>query len=170
MMKKCTLEDVLILQEIGYETFNETFKHLNSPENMKAYLEKAFNLQQLEKELSTISSSFFFLYFNEEIAGYLKVNVNEAQSENMGDESFEIERIYIRKKYKRQGLGKFLINKGIEIAKEQNKKQVWLGVWEENEGAIKFYKKMGFVENGTHSFFMGDEEQTDIIMVKTLVY
>ncbi|TKH04212.1 GNAT family N-acetyltransferase, partial [Peribacillus simplex] len=61
-IKKCTLDDSRILQEISYETFNETFKHQNSPENMNAYLERAFNLNQIEKELSNISSQFFFVY------------------------------------------------------------------------------------------------------------
>ncbi len=42
-IKKGTLEDSRKLQEISYETFNETFKHQNSPENMNAYLERAFN-------------------------------------------------------------------------------------------------------------------------------
>ncbi|MCY8234661.1 MarR family transcriptional regulator, partial [Priestia endophytica] len=37
-IKKCTLEDLRKLQEISYETFNETFKHQNSPKNMEAYL------------------------------------------------------------------------------------------------------------------------------------
>ena len=94
-LKRCTIEDIRTLQEISYETFNDTFKHQNSPENMNAYLERAFNLKQLEKELSNIFSEFFFVYFNNEVAGYLKVNTNDAQSEEMGDESFEIERIYI---------------------------------------------------------------------------
>jgi diamine N-acetyltransferase len=68
-IKKCTLEDSRKLQEISYETFNETFNDQNSPENMKAYLERAFTLKQLEKELSIISSQFFFIYFNNEVAG-----------------------------------------------------------------------------------------------------
>lgn len=58
-IKKCTMEDLHMLQEISYETFNGTFKHQNTAENMKAYLEKAFNLKQL-KELSTISLSILF--------------------------------------------------------------------------------------------------------------
>ena len=103
-------------KKLVYETFNETFKDQNSPENMKAYLERAFNLKQLEKELSNISSQFFFVYFNNEIAGYLKVNTDDAQSEEMGDESLEIERIYIKNKFQKQGLGKYLINKAMEIA------------------------------------------------------
>lgn len=168
-INKCTFEDLNELQEISYETFNETFKHQNSPENMNAYLERAFTLKQLEKELSNHSSQFFFVYCNNEVAGYLKVNTNDAQSEEMGDESLEIERIYIKSKFQKHGLGKFLLNKAMEIAMEHNKKKIWLGVWEKNENAIAFYKKMGFVQTGAHSFYMGDEEQTDFIMSKTLI-
>jgi ribosomal protein S18 acetylase RimI-like enzyme len=135
---------------------------------MNAYLEKAFNLKQLEKELSNIFSDFFFVYFNNEIAGYLKVNTNDSQSEEMGDDSLEVERIYVKKKFQKHGFGKYLLNKAIEMAMERNKKKIWLGVWEKNENAQAFYQKMGFVQTGTHSFYMGDEEQMDYIMVKTL--
>ncbi|MCR6847725.1 GNAT family N-acetyltransferase [Bacillus sp. IBL03825] len=167
-IKKCTLEDLHKLQEISYETFDETFKHQNSPENMNAYLEKALNLKQLEKELANLSSQFYFMYFNNEVAGYVKVNTNDAQSEEMGDESLEIERIYIKSTFQKHGLGKHLLNRAIEIAIEHNKKKIWLGVWEKNENAIAFYKKMGFVQVGADSFYMGDEEQIDFIMTKTL--
>lgn len=168
-LKKCTFEDVVLLQEISAETFNETFKNENSAENMKAYLERAFNLKQLEKELSNHFSQFFFVYFNHEVAGYLKVNTNNAQSEEMGDESLEIERIYIKRKFQKHGLGKYLLNKVMEIAMERDKRKIWLGVWEKNENAIAFYKKMGFVQTGAHSFYMGEEEQIDFIMTKTLI-
>ncbi|PYF08436.1 GNAT family N-acetyltransferase [Ureibacillus chungkukjangi] len=165
---KCNLEDLQTLQEVSIETFYEAFKEQNSPESMEAYLEKAFNLEKLELEISNISSQFFLIHFNNEVAGYLKININEAQSEEMGDESLEIERIYLKTKFQKHGLGKVLLNKAIEIATDLDKKKVWLGVWEENENAIAFYKKMGFVQTGTHSFYMGDEEQLDFIMTKTL--
>ena len=168
-IQKCGLEDLHTLQEVSYDTFNDTFKHQNSPENIKAYLERALNLKQLEKELSNTSSQFFFVYFNNEVAGYLKINTNDAQSEEMGDESLEIERIYIKDKFQKLGLGKCLQNKAMEIAMEHNKKKIWLGVWEKNENAIAFYKKLGFVQTGAHSFYMGDEEQIDFIMTKTLL-
>lgn len=167
-IKKCPPEDLRKLQEISYETFNETFKDQNSPENMKAYLDRAFNLQQLNEELLNTSSQFFFVCIDNEIGGYLKVNTHDAQSEDMGDELLEIERIYIRNLFHKRGLGKILLNKAIEIAMESNKKKIWLGVWEKNENAIAFYKKMGFVQSGTHAFHMGDEKQIDLIMTKTL--
>jgi len=168
-IKMCTLEDSRELQEISVETFNETFKDQNTPEQIIAYLERAFDLNQLEKELANRSSQFFFVYFNHEVAGYLKVNTDDAQSEKMGDDSLEIERIYIKKKFQKHGLGKQLLNKAIESAIELKKRKIWLGVWEENENAIAFYQKKGFVQTGAHSFYMGDEEQVDLIMTKTLI-
>lgn len=167
-LKKCTPDDIQILQTISIETFNDTFKDQNSPENMKAYLKKAFNIEQLERELSNPSSQFFFVYFHDDIAGYLKVNIDDAQSEKMGADSLEIERIYIRTNFQKHGVGKYLMNNAVQIAKEQKKKKIWLGVWEKNENAIAFYGKMGFVQTGAHSFYMGDEEQIDFIMEKTL--
>lgn len=167
-IRACSREDLQKLQEISIETFNDTFKDQNSPDNMRAYLERAFNAKQLEDELSNSCSDIFFVYYNEELAGYLKVNRDGAQSEQMSDASLEIERIYIRKKFQKHGLGKYLLNKAMETALEHKKKEVWLGVWEKNDNAIAFYKKMGFVQTGSHSFYMGDEEQIDFIMVKTL--
>ena len=127
-IKKCTLQDLHELQDMSYETFKETFKEQNSPENLNAYLEKAFNKDQIEKELSNISSQFFFVYCNNEVVGYLKINTDDAQSEEMGDKSLEIERIYIKNKFQKQGLGKYLLNKAIEMAMERQKKKIWLNI------------------------------------------
>lgn len=165
---KCTLEDSRKLQEIGYKTFKETFEDQNSLDNMKAYLKEAFNIKQVESELSNPSSHFFFVSINDEVAGYLKINTGEAQSEEMDDDSLKIERIYIINKFQKHGLGKYLFNKALDIAIKENKKKIWLGVWEKNKNAISFYKRLGFVQTGAHSFFMGNEEQTDLIMVKRL--
>ncbi|QOS79050.1 GNAT family N-acetyltransferase [Paenibacillus sp. JNUCC31] len=165
---RCSPEDLQKLQEISIETFKDTFQAQNSPENLKGYMERAFNNTQLEGELSNTHSEIYFIYFDEDLAGYLKVNINEAQTENMGDDSLEIERIYIQNKFQKHGLGKYLLNKAMEIAIEHHKKNIWLGVWEKNDNAIAFYKKMGFIQTGTHSFYMGDEEQTDFIMVKKI--
>ena len=167
-MKKCTNEELETLQEISIETFKATFQEQNSPENIKAYLETAFTLSKLKKEMADNFSHFYFVYFHGEVAGYLKVNMNDAQTEEIGDDALEIERIYIRNKFQGSGLGKYVLNEAMKIAEECAKTRIWLGVWENNINALGFYKKMGFVKAGAHSFYMGDEKQTDYIMIKTL--
>src|SRR5690606_3241791 len=133
----------------------------NTPENMQTYIEKAFNLEQLSSELNNPSSQFYFAYFNDDLAGYLKMNTDDAQSERMGDDALEIQRIYIKREFQRHGLGKYLVHYAKEIGIKNNKKKIWLGVWEHNANAIAFYEKMGFVQTGKFSFYLGDEEQTD---------
>ena len=166
---RCTENEWIQLQEISRITFDETFRAQNKPENMEAYLTQAFTEEKIKNELSEENSQFFFIYAGEEPAGYLKVNIADAQTEEMGSESLEIERIYILKDFQSQGLGRVLFDKAMDIADEMQASKIWLGVWEKNDKAIAFYKKLGFSEHGSHFFYMGDEEQTDITMVKPLI-
>lgn len=50
------------------------------------------------------------------------------------------------------------------IGHNRNKKILWLGVWQENKGAIQFYERHGFQKFGTHPYFIGSDEQTDWLM------
>lgn len=168
MIRVCYEKDIHLLQKISIETFNDTFQEQNTAENMKVYLEEAFTTEKLLKELANPQSEFYFLYDEDQIAGYLKINIGEAQSEEMGDDTLEIERIYIGKAFQRKGFGKLLFDKAIERATAQKKTKVWLGVWEKNEQALQFYRKLGFEQTGAHSFWMGEDEQIDLIMVKNI--
>ncbi|CAM4214918.1 GNAT family N-acetyltransferase [Saccharibacillus endophyticus] len=167
-IRKCDIQDLKTLRDIGIETFNDTFAAQNKPENMRAYLAKAFDEKKLQQELNTPNSSFFFISHNNQLAGFLKVNVGTAQSEPMGDNSLEVERIYVRRSFKRMGLGKKLMNYAFELAEQQHKTKIWLGVWEKNTSAVLFYEQQGFVLTDKHSFWMGDDEQIDWIMTKSL--
>ncbi|AKG75176.1 GNAT family N-acetyltransferase [Salinicoccus halodurans] len=167
-IEKCTFEDLKTLQKISYDTFDETFRDQNTEENMRTYLNNAFTEEKLTAELRNPSSQFFFVYHNDAVAGYLKVNTGDAQTEEMGKEALELERIYISRNFQKLGLGKQLLDKTFEIARSSGKEKIWLGVWEKNENALDFYRRKGFIQTGAHSFYMGDEEQTDLIMEKTL--
>lgn len=167
-LRACTQYDLTSLKEISIETFKDTFAAQNKVENVEAYLNRAYTDEQLTQELAQKDSQFFFVYDDEQLAGYIKVNVNAAQSEQMSDDSLEVERIYVRPDFKRRGIGKYMLEQAITIAKEKKKSQVWLGVWEKNMNALAFYQKMGFVQIDAHSFYMGDDEQTDFIMKKMI--
>ena len=168
LIKKCTLQDLESLQKISIETFYQTFADSNAAENMKAYLQNAYNEEKLYKELSNPNSSFFFVYVDELLAGYLKLNEFPSQSDINDSDSLELERIYILKEFQGAGLGKDLLEHTISIAIEHGKKYIWLGVWEHNERAKRFYQKNGFYRIGEHSFVVGDDVQIDYVMRKDL--
>ena len=160
---------IVELQAIGKRTFFESFSSENTEEDMKTYLTEKFSLEQLGLELNNPHSAFYFAKIEQEIIGYLKVNTEEAQTAISEKEGFEIERIYVLKPYHGKKGGQLLCNKALEIAKEKKAAYVWLGVWEKNPRAIRFYEKNGFVEFDKHIFVLGSDVQTDIMMKLQLV-
>ena len=163
-IRKGTLSDLSVLQNIGRQTFSETFAEGNTEENMKKYLEEGFSNEKLTAELKNPDSEFYFAIQENEVIGYLKINHGQSQTELKDATAMEIERIYVLKDFHGKNVGQVLYQKAIDIAKEKNADYVWLGVWEENPRAINFYKKNGFVEFDKHIFVLGDDEQTDIMM------
>ncbi|WP_206215454.1 MULTISPECIES: N-acetyltransferase [unclassified Enterococcus] len=163
-----TLEDVDLLQRISIETFTDTFGKDNTPEQLEDYLSQAYSRTQLTQELQEIHTEFILVTVAGEPAGYLKLNTEEAQSEEMGHSFLEIERIYVRKSFKHQRIGTWLLELAFKKARAKKKSAVWLGVWEHNQPAQAFYKKHGFIFHSQHIFYVGDDPQTDYILVKKI--
>lgn len=153
-----------VLQLISAQTFSETFSEHNDEGDMKLYIESSFNPTTLKIQLENNSSKFYFATDGEEVVGYLKINWGNAQSESLGNNSLEVERIYVLKSYHGKKVGMVLYQKALEVATELNFDFIWLGVWEKNERAIQFYQKNGFVEFDKHLFKLGKDVQTDLLM------
>ncbi len=138
IIKKVTLNDLDRLQKSSRQTFSETFAAKNTEENMRKYLEEGFSTKKLTDELNNKESAFYFAELNGEVVGL--------------------------KEFHGKNVGQLLYQKAVDIAREKDVDYVWLGVWEENERAINFYRKNGFVEFDKHIFKLGEDEQTDIMM------
>lgn len=163
-----SIDNYKTLQLIGQETFYETFASDNSEEDMQKYLSESFSDAKVKEELSNRESLFFIAWEDNDPIGYLKVNLGNAQTELQDPLALEIERIYVKATHHGKRIGQLLYDRAIEIAQQTNKNSIWLGVWEKNPKAIRFYEKNGFVAFDKHIFKMGADEQTDIMMRKTL--
>lgn len=166
---RITTNEIDQLQKIGRQTFYETFSTGNTQENMQKYLDERFSIEKLTAELNDKNAIFYFAQLENKIVGYLKINFGDSQTELKDDKSLEIERIYVLKEFQGKKIGQILYDKAIEIAKQKDADYIWLGVWEENPRAIKFYKKNGFIEFDKHIFKLGNDEQTDIMMKLKLI-
>lgn len=167
-IQKAEFGDLKTLQEIGKATFFETFAESNTDADMQQYLAVQFSLDKLSTELLERNSQFFIAWDAGSAIGYLKVNTGDAQTELKENHSLEIERIYVLNAYHGKKVGQQLYERALKVASGLGKSSVWLGVWEKNPRAIRFYEKNGFVAFSTHVFKMGDDEQTDIMMRKEL--
>ncbi len=167
-IRKVLTNEVELLQQISKQTFMETYSTGNTVKNMNRYLEEEFSIENLASELNDENAAFYFARYDSKIVGYLKVNFGDSQTELHDKNTLEIQRIYVSKKFQGSGIGKSLYKKAIKIAQEKEVEFVWLGVWEENPKAIRFYEKVGFEAFDKHIFVLGDEEQTDIMMKKVV--
>ena len=162
--KKCTLTNLEELVEISRETFINAFEKDNNPEDFKNYISSAFEKTVIAKQLSNRNSFFYFVFNNEQLVGYFKLNTADAQTDITLEDSIELERIYVLKEYQGQQIGAKILQEAINLATQQNKKYMWLGVWENNLEAIRFYEKHLFTKFDTHPYYIGKDKQTDWLM------
>lgn len=163
-ISKIEINAVELLRAISIQTFKETFAHQNTESDMQLYVSENLSLDKLQQELNNPDSEFYFIYCNNELAGYLKINFGKAQTELKDEKALEIERIYVLQQFQGKQLGQALMHKAIDITKQQKCPYLWLGVWEKNTKAISFYLKQGFIEFDKHVFKLGSDVQTDILM------
>ncbi len=168
ILRRVSMLEIQELQNLSKKTFAETFASDNSEENMAKYLEEAFSIDKLSQEVEDSNSLFYFAVVNSIPVGYLKINKGLVQSGPIGKKSIEIERIYVLREYHGKYVGKTLCDKAIDLSKKEGAEFVWLGVWERNLRAIRFYEKNGFSAFDKHIFKLGDEDQTDILMKRIL--
>ena len=155
---------VSALQVLAKRTYTAAFAHKNKPGVLYTYYKEAFTKRQLLRELHHPESHWYFAQSRSHLFGYLKFNEGSAQTEFQEPQGMEIERIYVDLPFLGKGIGAQLINFSIAKAISRKKTYIWLGVWEQNPQAIRFYKNQGFEITGTHDYDMVAEVQTDYIM------
>ncbi len=85
LIRQCNEEDLEKLKNIEYKTFNETFRPQNKDEDIDNYLKQTFTDNNVLKELQNEDSFIYFIYVEDQLAGYLKLNINKAQTEDFGN-------------------------------------------------------------------------------------
>ena len=113
--EKCTIADLGVLVNISRDTFVTAFEKDNNPEDFWNYINQAFNENAMVEQLLNVNSTFYFVYLKNVLVGYLKLNKNEAQTEQFAKRSMELERIYVLKDFQSQGIGKQMLLKAIDM-------------------------------------------------------
>lgn len=165
----CTEADASLIADLSRQTFYETFASENTAADMEKFMTEQFSREALMKEVGAEGNIFFLAYDGETPVGYARMRESNNPPELGDKRTIEIARIYAATSCIGKGVGKALMQKCIDAAKEMNKEVVWLGVWQKNQRAIDFYTKWGFEKFSTHVFVLGNDPQTDWLMKKDLI-
>ena len=163
----CT-KDTAALARLGETTFTETYAPYNNPGNFQKYIDACFSEASTQTQLENPSNFFLLAQLEEKCIGYAKLRENNKPFHDKSINAVEMERIYVLKKFQGEGVGRILLENCLAFAKLRKYPVMWLGVWEKNLSAVKFYQRQGFVVFGSHTFELGDEEQNDYLMKKDL--
>ena len=163
-------EDAGQLTELAYTTFWDAFAHhpKNAPDDLNHYMRQAFNLEQIAAELEDEKSIFLIAEIDGKPAGYAKLIVGASEEGVSGKRPVELNRLYSHQEYLGRGVGQNLMDACFERARRHDHDVMWLGVWEYNPRAQRFYEKNGFRVVGRHTFQLGSDPQTDLLMQKEL--
>lgn len=138
-----TNEDVLMLQKLAKKTFYDTFAYENSEEDMKEYLETAYDFDVLKSEIECETSDYYFYLDGNDTVGFVKVNWADSQTEPDYPDALEIQRIYSLKEYHGHGIGAALMEHAISVARKLKRPMMWSESKSKTSAPIAFIRNMG---------------------------
>ena len=145
-------KDFQLVSEIAKLTFLESHGNSAGPEDIKTYVAEKYSPDILKKELGDEKNIYFVIYNDSRPAGYSKIIFNTPYTNSEVKNIAKLERLYLLKEFYNLKLGLELFQFNIDLSKINNQAGIWLFVWKENQRAVNFYKKIGFLIIGSHDF------------------
>jgi ribosomal protein S18 acetylase RimI-like enzyme len=164
---RCSWKHHALLAEIGGSTFYETFSSDNSEADMQAYIAKTYNLKQVAENVLNPTIIYYVAYGLNQDLGYIKLLENVSAA-GLNGKVLELEKIYVRKEAHGSKVASILMQQAIDIAKEKEYEHLFLGVWQDNERALAFYKKFGFEIFNTRQFKLGERICDDYLLHRVI--
>jgi len=168
LLREALHRDASHLAEFGAAVFEEAFGAQNDPANLAAYLAEAFNEQTQAAEIADEDYRTLLLEIGGVLAGYAQLRRGPAPSCVTLPSPVELKRFYLAAPFRGEGLADRLMGAAAGAASALGGQSLWLGVWEENPRGRAFYRKCGFEDVGSQIFQVGDDPQTDRILVRPL--
>lgn len=159
----CSQKHKAVLTEIGATTFYDSYRYENTEADMQAYIVNTYTIEKLAQNLSNPNIVYFLAYNHQGDVGYIKLLLNQT-NEKLQGQCAEIEKIYVRQAFHGKGIAQHLMQFAIDYCKQQSYNNLFLGVWQENHKALKFYSKIGFKTFDTRTFQLGERLCDDYML------
>jgi diamine N-acetyltransferase len=167
-IRHATIFDAHILSILGITTCYEAYFELDPSQDLAEYCVNFYNLEQLKSELEDANSTYLIAESNNRAIGYAKLREGKSVECLQGKNAIEVQRIYFLERVKGNNFGKILMEKCCEIGREKGYETIWLGVWDKNIAAQKFYERIGMTNVGITDFTDGKNKFINFVFTKDL--
>lgn len=168
LIRRAEAHEAEALAELGRNTFCDTFAHLYRPEDLHAYLERAYHVETHRRELADASLFHVVAVSGDTLAGFTKSGPCGLPVDTGGERAYELCRLYIIRSMQGRGIGRRLMDAVLMRAQEEAMDAMYLGVWEHNHAAQRFYARYGFEPAGEYRFYVGAHADRELILRKRL--
>lgn len=166
-IRRADAADAEALSALAEQTFRDAFSALNTAENMDLHCAAAYSPALQAAEIADPAIVTFVAESHGKLVGFAQLHLRPATPACVTvSPAIELHRIYVERSFHGKGLAADLLASVFDRAEEEGAEAVWLGVWEHNPRAIRFYQRSGFVEVGDHVFVVGTDPQRDLVMLR----
>jgi len=149
---KADENQALLLSGIAKRSFVESHGNSAGSADINSYVTEKYSEDVLRQELRDPENCYYIIYHNDLVAGYSKIIMNAPYAGSEIANIAKLERFYLLKDFYSFGLGSELLKFNIRLTQNNKQAGVWLFVWKENQRAVRFYTKNGFVIIGSYDF------------------
>ncbi|MGB5745435.1 MAG: GNAT family N-acetyltransferase [Desulfobacterales bacterium] len=160
--------DADLLAELGRSSFYEAFSEQTNPQDMEDHLQKAFEVDEIRRQIDNDQTLFLIAEVNSFAAGYAYLNPDAPPDCLRDPNPIQLVRLYLRKDYYGRNIGNSLMKACLEMARSRGFQAVWLSSWELNHRANAFYKKWEFEVVSLAKFTVGSDVQNDFIFARKI--
>jgi ribosomal protein S18 acetylase RimI-like enzyme len=166
-IRRARVSDAGLVGVLGAVTFYEAYFEQDDPHSLAEYIQESFSTAKIRAEIEDENAEFYIIFLDERAVGYAKLRTG-TKAEGVKENSIELQRIYTVERVFGKGAGERLLRHCLETARARGFETLWLGVWEENLRARRFYEKHGFRRVGTLEYPYGDTVGINHVMEKFL--
>ena len=167
--RRATPDDAPAIAQFGERTFRATFARFNTPRDMDAYVSATYGVERQRCEIADPARAYLLAEVDGALAGFALLQEGRLPACDVGPTPVELARFYVDQPWQGRGVAHVLMRAVEDEARARGGLTLWLGVWEHNERAIRFYERVGFVDIGSQPFVLGTDVQTDRVMARPLV-
>ncbi len=167
-IRRAAASDAKLIAVLAAVTFYEAYYEQDDAHDLANYIDESFTLEKIRAELANQNAAFFIIFLEQKAVGYAKMREGSKIPCIKSENSIELQRIYTLERVYGAGIGKILLEHCLETARRRDFETLWLGVWEENIRAQKFYTKNGFRRVGELTFPYGDSVGINFVLEKIL--
>lgn len=168
-VRLATPADAALLTNLGARTFRDAFGPDNASADVEQHVAATHSPAAVAANLADPNATVLIATdASGRPLGYAALLAGSAIAPVRADAPLELERLYVEHAATGGGVGSALMAAVLGHAARGGHDAVWLGVWERNTRAVRFYERWGFAAVGDKTFTVGTDVQRDLVMARTV--